>query len=217
MSFDPHSVRIARAAADIESSGYAVVPDFLAATTIAGLRARARSLDAAGELRAAAVGRGGQRIVDDATRGDRIRWLEGDDDDAAEAALRGALEALRLGLNGTLALGLFDVEMHYALYPPGARYAPHVDRFRDDAARVLSCALYLNDDWSAADGGALRLHLDGAPPLDVVPRGGTLVTFLSARLVHEVLPARRALVRRGLVPAARGMGLLESPEVLRAR
>jgi len=189
MPFDFPSERIAR---DIEASGYAIVPDFLPVSSIAGLRARAQSLEAAGELRAAGNGRGARRTVDDATRGDRIRWLDAAGRDAAEDALRAGLEALRLELNRSLALGLFEAEMHYALYPPGARYAPHVDRFRDDDARVLSCVLYLNDGWNAEDGGALRLHLDGEEPLEILPVGGTLVTFLSARFVHEVLPARRA-------------------------
>jgi len=80
--------------------------------------------------------------------------------------------------------------MHYALYPPGAGYARHRDRFRDDDARVLSCVAYLNDRWGPHDGGALRLHLDGGPR-DVAPIGGTLVAFLADRVEHEVLPATR--------------------------
>ena len=88
-------------------------------------------------------------------------------------------------------LGLFSFEGHYAIYPPGGGYARHKDRFRDDDARVLSCVAYLNDEWRACDGGALRIHRDAAPPLDVLPRGGTLVAFLSERFDHEVLPAAR--------------------------
>jgi SM-20-related protein len=192
MSSNRPAERIARIALDIESTGYAVVPEFLPVDVVAALRARADALDAADELSAAGVGRGGRRVVDAATRGDRIRWLDAHDDDAAEGVLRDALETLRLELNRVLALGLFEMEMHYALYPPGARYAPHVDRFRDDDARVLSCVLYLNERWSADDGGALRLQLEAREPLDILPEGGTLVAFLSARFVHEVLPARRA-------------------------
>ena len=190
MPSHPHSERIARVALDIESSGYAVLQRFLPAPTVAALRARARSLEAAGELRAAAMGRGVRSTVDDATRGDRIRWLDAAGDDGAEDALRAALEALRLELNRALALGLFEVELHYALYPPGARYAPHVDRFRDDDARVLSCVLYLNEGWTSDDGGALRLYVDDHA-IDVMPQAGTFVAFLAADFDHEVLPARR--------------------------
>ena len=98
---------------------------------------------------------------------------------------------MRTSCNRELALGLFEFEAHYALYPPGTRYARHRDRFRDDDARVLSCVLYLNDAWCAEDGGALRVHLDDARRLDVVPAGGTLVAFLSARFEHEVLASQR--------------------------
>jgi SM-20-related protein len=103
-------------------------------------------------------------------------------------------EELRRACNRTLTLGLFEFECHYALYPPGASYSRHRDRFRDDDARVLSCVLYLNEDWRSGDGGALRLHLDHKDPLDIAPVGGTLVAFLSGAFDHEVLPARRARI-----------------------
>lgn len=183
-----HALRVAD---DLESQGYAIVPAFVPPATVAALRARVDALDAAGELRTAGVGRGAQRVVDTGARGDRIRWIDPREDHSTEQALHAALDAVRLGVNRVLALGLFDVELHYALYPPGTGYAPHVDRFRDDDARVLSCVLYLNEAWTHADGGALRLHLARDGTIDVLPVAGTLVAFLSARFLHEVLPARR--------------------------
>jgi SM-20-related protein len=104
------------------------------------------------------------------------------------------LERLRRVMNESLLLGLFELEGHFAVYPPGAFYRRHLDRFSDDDARVLTCILYLNDGWVADDGGQLRIYLDtGEPPshLDVLPCGGTFVSFLSADFPHEVLPARR--------------------------
>ena len=92
------------------------------------------------------VGRGAARL-EPALRGDRIAWLADEPRDAAEAAAFALFEALRITCNRKLMLGLFEFEGHYALYPPGARYARHRDRFRDDDARVLSCVLYLNDGW----------------------------------------------------------------------
>jgi SM-20-related protein len=178
----------------IADRGYAVVPDFLAPTAIDALRSRALSLDAAGELTPARIGRGTNATRRDDVRGDRIRWLDERDVDSAETPLRAALEDLRVAANQELQLGLFDFEGHYAIYPPEAGYARHRDRFCDDDARVLSVVLYLNEDWRADDGGTLRLFIEDAAPVDVAPEGGTLVTFLSDRFDHEVLPARRARI-----------------------
>ena len=97
-------------------------------------------------------------------------------------------------MNRELALGLFALEAHLALYPVGARYGCHLDRFQDDDHRVISVSLYLNSDWGAEDGGALRLYLgepESEPYEDVLPTAGTLVCFLSGKFHHEVLPSRR--------------------------
>jgi SM-20-related protein len=96
-------------------------------------------------------------------------------------------------------LGLFDFEAHLTVYPRDAFYRRHLDRFRSVPWRSVSLLLYLNEGWSAEDGGQLRLELgddaDESTPStetrEVLPHGGTLVAFLSDRFWHEVLPARR--------------------------
>jgi SM-20-related protein len=181
---------IARVCAAIGEHGCAVEAAFLSNATIAALRAGARRRDAAGEFRAAGIGRTGARAERGDIRGDRILWLDEHSPAAAELPLWQALAALRSALNQTLFLGLFSFEGHYALYPAGAQYRRHRDRFRDDDARIVSCVLYLNEDWTARDGGTLRMHLDDGAR-DIVPLGGTLVCFLAERFEHEVLPARR--------------------------
>jgi len=170
--------------------GFGVARHGLDDGLVDALRNRARERDASGEFATAHVGRGGALERHGDIRGDRIAWIDTASAVACEAALLATLEGLRLDVNRGLALGAFELEAHYAIYPPGARYVRHVDRFRDDDARVLSVVAYLNDDWREADGGALRIHLpDGA--YDVLPEGGTVVAFLSASIEHEVLPARR--------------------------
>ena len=174
----------------LAAHGYAVVRGALPREAISALRERARSLDGEGAFAAAGVGRGGERVERRDIRGDRIAWLDEESSDPAERDVRAWLDALRVRCNRELMLGLDGIEAHYAIYPPGARYARHRDRFRDDDARVLSCVLYLNEAWSAEDGGILRIHA-GEREVDVVPEGGTFVAFLAADFEHEVLPSRR--------------------------
>ena len=146
-------------------------------------RAHQRSL----RLRPASTGRdAGLRVG--GLRGDHTLWLDNPACGSAANDLLAALGELREGLNRRLTLGLASVEAHFAHYPAGASYARHVDGFRHDDARVLSLVLYLNRDWPADAGGALRLHLPEGRH-DIPPNQGTLAIFLSAGVEHEVLPA----------------------------
>ena len=150
-----------------------------------------QSLDAlrqAGALNPAQVGHGVGQQRHTTIRGDDTAWLDAASS-IAEGEYLGALQALRGQLNESLYLGLQEEEAHFARYPPGAFYRKHRDQFHGTDTRILSLVSYLNQDWTDADGGALRLYLaDGA--LDVFPRAGTSIVFLSS-LEHEVLPARR--------------------------
>ncbi|HEX4482069.1 MAG TPA: 2OG-Fe(II) oxygenase [Rudaea sp.] len=170
----------------IHAEGYAVVQTFLGADVVRALADECRDAD----LCVTAVGRGANRAEHTEIRGDKTRWLDDVDASAAVRTYFDAMNTLRVELNHALTLGLEELEAHFAMYAPGARYGRHRDRFRDDDARVLSSVLYLNDDWNESDGGALRLYLSDHH-LDVYPSGGKLVLFLSADFDHEVLPATR--------------------------
>jgi len=185
---------IAAAVTGVEHRGYAIVRDFLSPADITKLREDCLILWQAGGLAPAGIGRGDQRQRDTAVRGDAILWLGSAPQTDAVRTYQEAFEALRQAMNERLMLGLFDLEAHFAVYPPGTLYRRHLDRFRDSDLRMLSCVLYLNESWQPEDGGQLRLYLDGeadAPYLDVMPAAGTLACFLSADFPHEVLPARR--------------------------
>ncbi len=182
-----------RVAADLDATGWSVQPGFLDAALVASLRNESAARRA--EFHRAGTGRGQGHRSRESARGDDVLWLDGDRDAPGERGTLGALEALRVHLNRTLFLGLDRLEAHVAVYPVGAVYARHLDAFHGPGpARVVSTVLYLNDDWAEADGGHLRLFLDGAQPEpfhDVTPTGGTLVAFLSGQVEHEVRPARR--------------------------
>lgn len=182
-----HSI-VETVAAAIERCGWSIVAPFFTAEEIAALARECAAFENSGTLTAAGVGR---RRELSGLRGDRTRWFEPETLTPAQAAYWSRMDALRIALNRRLLLGLDVLEAHYALYPPGAGYARHRDRFRDDTARVLSSVVYLNPDWQSNDGGALRLYLTNDDTYDVAPLGGTLVLFLSAEIEHEVLPAMR--------------------------
>lgn len=175
---------------------HVVVDGFLAADEIDYWRALAIERRAAGEMRPAAVGQGIRRVVAEAVRTDWISWIEPDVHHAIEGRLAEKLEALRMALNERFTLGLFDLELHLAVYPPGGFYRAHVDRLQGDDHRVISVILYLNDDWSAESGGMLRIwHSADDAPLrytDVAPIAGRLVLFPSVATLHEVLPTTQS-------------------------
>ena len=175
-------------------TGYAIVPDFLPAAEVALLQQQAFALQYSGGLQLAGTGQGVGRAVRSEVRGDEIHWIDEDTRGNDHLRYLKKLESLRAEVNRTLALGLFEFEGHFAVYPPGAFYRKHLDQFQTDSRRTLTCILYLNSSWHDDDGGQLRIYLDEENPdsfLDVLPTGGTLVTFLSSRYWHEVLPATR--------------------------
>lgn len=178
-----------RMLAALAATGVARVEGLFPTELLLACRTEALALRDGQALVPAATGRGPGRQAGP-LRGDATLWLDDAACGAASARFLSALDALREPCNRDLLLGLHEVEAHYALYPPGAGYARHRDRFRDDDARVLSLVCYLNADWPDDAGGQLRLHLpDG--PADIAPRLGTTVVFLSDEIEHEVLPATR--------------------------
>lgn len=143
-----------------------------------------------------------------AMEGDHRAWIGGGDGRAA--ALRpftAAVDALltALGSGGitcadpsvTKRIGRihFREGTMVACYPGEARgrYLRHCDTGRGAA---LTAILYLNRDWSAEDGGQLRLYEEGfhntQVRADVAPLAGRLLLFWATEeSPHEVLPARR--------------------------
>lgn len=184
-----------RIASALRQSDWCVTGRVLPDDLYAGLLAQARELDAS-RMKAAGIGRETDHVLDGRVRRDRIRWIRGES--SLELSWLAWAESLRLALNRRLLLGLFSFESHFARYGPGDFYRQHVDAFRNQpltagSQRVVSFVLYLNPDWGRDDGGELLLHEETGRDVvwQVVPRGGTAVVFLSDRVPHEVLAARR--------------------------
>ncbi len=175
---------------DLAERGWSQQDIFLPESLTLELAAECRKRAAEGELAPAAVGRGPAQEVREGIRGDQIQWLEPGQCTPCDQYL-GLMDSLREVLNRGLYLGLADFESHFALYPPGAFYRKHLDRFRDDDKRTVSAIIYLNQAWLPGHGGQLRMFLEGGVEHDVMPAAGCLVVFLSGEVPHEVLPASR--------------------------
>lgn len=185
--------QLERIVAGLERDGLAIEPAFLSPSQVKGLLSEARQCWAAGRFHAAGVGRGPAQQRQESIRGDHVLWLEEHaPSDSAVADYLSSMNVLQQTLNQSLYLGLFELETHFAIYPPGSYYRCHVDNFRGAGERRVTTILYLNPEWQPEHGGALRIYLEGehGAYLDVPPLGGTLVTFMSERYYHEVLPTR---------------------------
>ncbi|WP_438390707.1 2OG-Fe(II) oxygenase [Caballeronia sp. DA-9] len=163
---------------------------FLPPELTVALALECAALATAGTLTLARVGQGAARTLQPEIRGDRIQWLQAGQSKACDQYLA-IMETLRIALNRGLFLGLDEYESHFAFYTPGAAYKPHRDRFRDDDSRTVSVVVYLNAAWLPEHGGALRLHPAGSHPRDISPVASRIAVFLSADMLHEVLPATR--------------------------
>jgi SM-20-related protein len=194
LTTDPHA-QLRHRLRSLADGSHVVIDDFLAPDEIAYWRSLAALKHKSGEMRVAAIGRGDKRLIAHAIRNDRIIWIEPDPRQPIEVRLARKLEGLRRALNEKFLLGLFDLELHLAIYPPGGFYAAHVDRFHDDDRRIVSVIVYLNNDWSADDGGALRIwsgtREDRGQSVDIAPVGGRLVLFWSDVTLHEVTATAR--------------------------
>lgn len=184
----------------IAQSGIAIMDQFIPATAVNALAEEICQLAQLNTLKAAGTGRDNVAI-NAKLRGDYIHWLDEQSASPAQQVYFNAMEVLRLDFNRQLYLGLFGLESHLALYPPGMAYQKHIDRFMGENSgkplRQISAILYLNSQWHESNGGHLRIYLKEENPaspgshIDIVPTAGKAVFFLSDTFYHEVLPANQ--------------------------
>jgi SM-20-related protein len=177
----------------IEQQGWAVVAGCLAKEASLRLIQECEEACKNGDFRRAGVGRGKTLEVREDIRRDQVKWLEPGDGAVEQGSYLAWLEDLRLALNQRFFLGLFEFEGHFAIYPEGAFYKPHLDRHAGTSDRIVTVILYLNAAWQPGDGGELKLWTTAGKKDEafqlIEPRLGTVVCFLAADFWHEVLPA----------------------------
>ncbi len=178
----------------LATRGWGVFPGFVPPHETEALASECRESWQCGCFRHAGVGQGDSLQFRPEVRNDKVLWLDPERVTPAQGRWLAVLEELRRAINHSLYLGLFEFEGHFALYPPGSFYRKHSDQFQAIGLRTVTAILYLNENWQPENGGQLRIYLDGdntEPYVDVPPEAGTLVCFLSADYLHEVLPATR--------------------------
>lgn len=175
---------------DIAQKGFSVTDHFLNEHEVADILQSGAFQYHQQLFRKAGIGKSEGHQVNEAIRGDYIRWI---DRQQAEPSVRVYLDRLNdlvAFLNQALFLSLKDYEVHQTIYPIGTFYKRHLDQFKKDDHRKLSVICYLNKEWKESEGGQLRIYLEDGH-VDVLPSAGRLVCFRSDMLEHEVLPATR--------------------------
>lgn len=137
-------------------------------------------------LEEASTGNEELRITNNKVRGDAIYWLDRKHNDTYENDFFDRMDAFILYLNKSCYAGITSYEFHYTLYEPGTFYKRHKDQFKNNSSRQFSIISYLNEDWTAEDGGQLLIQLANEEQL-IDPTNGKTVFFKSNELEHEVL------------------------------
>ena len=175
--------------------GWAVIPGCFAEGDSLRLMQECETACENGDFRRAGVGRGNTLEIREDIRRDQVMWLQPGDESVEQKIYLSWLETLRLALNQRYFLGLFEFEGHFAIYPEGAFYKPHLDRHAGTIDRIVTVILYLNAHWQPGDGGELKLWTmagDKGGAFELIePRLGTVVCFLAGDFWHEVVPAKK--------------------------
>ncbi len=168
---------------------YGVCDGFLDETTLIGLRANLENYKQAGQMHPAGVGKKFDYQKNTMIRGDMIHWIEKNPTNPYEALFLEKVSHFVDYLNKSCYTSINDVEFHYAQYEPGSFYKRHLDQFKSDKGRKFSLVIYLNEHWTASDGGNISLFVDENNVIDIYPIGGRVVFFRSDEMEHEVHPS----------------------------
>lgn len=150
-----------------------------------------QALDANNMMLPAGIGNNQIKDLNQKKRSDKIYWLDKNNNNPNETAFLEQVEAFITYLNETCYTGINAYEFHYALYDTGSYYHRHKDQFQNNNSRKYSLITYLNEDWVAADGGALMIYQNNETET-ILPTMQKSVFFKSDELEHEVSVANRA-------------------------
>lgn len=174
---------------NIHHQGFHICENFLPDADYHALQDLALSTLNENRFRNAGIGSQAEQVSN--IRQDAICWLDNLPDNPALCGYFSEMNSISQLLNQHFYLGLNDFETHLAIYQPGTFYRRHIDQFRHNKNRRISCVYYLNDEWQESYGGQLKLYgLDDQLLTSVTPGNNRLLCFTS-NLPHEVVETRK--------------------------
>ena len=142
---------------DLEHQGWSVQEDFFSLELIQQLKETLTSFHQQGILKQAGIGRKNSLHVEQSIRSDEISWFDENNLNESQKKFLNIAKQLQEEINQRFYLGLFELEVHFALYAADAFYKRHLDQHKNQDTRVITLITYLNENWSADDGGELQL------------------------------------------------------------
>ena len=176
---------------DLDQQGWSVQEHFFSDELTRQLKETLTSFRQQGKLKQAGIGRENNFHIEQSIRSDEISWFDETNLNQPQKEFLKITRKLQDAINQRFFLGLFELEVHFALYSPNAFYKRHLDQHKNQDTRVVTLITYLNENWSEEDGGNLQLYLNDGKTVSISPNAGTVVCFFSADYEHEVLPAKR--------------------------
>ncbi|WP_066629025.1 2OG-Fe(II) oxygenase [Labilibacter marinus] len=160
--------------------------DFLSTELASHLKSNLLNLYKNEDLITAGIGNDRLLNYNKEIRSDKIFWLDRAHDNIYENEFFDLIDSFVKYLNNTCYTGIKSHEFHYALYEKGTFYQKHIDQFKSDDRRVFTMIMYLNEGWTTADGGELKVYQESGIQL-ISPENKKCVFFKSNELPHEVL------------------------------
>lgn len=180
------SSKLERIIDDIAEKGWSEIPNFLPEDFCRSLLNEMISYWNSGEFKKAEIGKGDSQTRIPEIRSDFIHWFDPNNLTELQNQYHNIINELKDNLNRDFYLGLEDFEGHFAVYPEGSFYKKHLDQFRSQQLRQITCILYLNFDRKENDGGELRIFTDEGT-IEIIPNACKFICFRSDQIYHEVL------------------------------
>lgn len=175
---------------ELENKGWSERENFLSDTECDDILARLKFLEKENCFYEGGVSRQLNLQVNSNIRKSQIYWIEDWTATSALNIFKVKLTDLMLSLNRYFFLAMKRFESQFAIYEKGGFYKKHIDQHSTTRHRQVSCILYLED---CPDGGELVLYnRNNRQQVDKVihPKKGTLITFFSSQIYHEVLESK---------------------------